>query len=137
MKYIKEELKDIVKFIKDDKHSMDDQSKDYLSDGEVLDIVTNKLNKLIQTSKHEVIWNKETSMFDSYEDVGGWIIVDVETIYGELQEDGDITGDYSDEFGQRVMSEMEKEFDASIGMNWNTIREIILKLKNKQHEKSN
>jgi len=131
MKYIKEELKDIVKFIKDDKHSMDDQSKDYLSDGEVLDIVTNKLNKLIQTSKHEVIWNKETSMFDSYEDVGGWIIVDVETIYGELQEDGDITGDYSDEFGQRVMSEMEKEFDASIGMNWNTIREIILKLKNK------
>lgn len=131
MKYIKQELKDIIKFIKDDKHSKDDQSKDYLSDGEVLDIVTNKLNELVETSKHEVIWNKETSIFDSYEDVGGWIIVDVETIYGELQEDGDITGDYSDVFGQRVMSEMEKQFDASIGMNWNTIREIILKLKNK------
>ena len=122
MKYIKQELKDIIKFIKDDKHSKDDQSKDYLSDGEVLDIVTKKLNELVETSKHEVIWNKETSMFDSYEDVGGWIIVDVEQIYGELQEDGDITGDYSDVFGQRVMSEMEKQFDASIGMNWNMIR---------------
>ena len=131
MKYIKQELKDIIKFIKDDKHSKDDQSKDYLSDGEVLDIVTKKLNELVETSKHEVIWNKETSMFDSYEDVGGWIIVDVEQIYGELQEDGDITGDYSDVFGQRVMSEMEKQFDASIGMNWNMIRDIILKLKNK------
>ena len=131
MKYIKQELKDIIKFIKDDKHSKDDQSKDYLSDGEVLDIVTKKLNELVETSKHEVIWNKETSMFDSYEDVGGWIIVDVETIYGELQEDGDITGDYSDVFGQRVMSEMEKQFDASIGMKGSIIRKIILKLKNK------
>ena len=131
MKYIKQELKDIIKFIKDDKHSKDEQSKDYLSDGEVLDIVTNKLNELVQTSKHEVIWKKETSMFDSYEDVGGWIIIDVEDIYGELQEDGDITGDYSDVFGQRVMSEMEKQFHASMYMNWNMIRDIILKLKNK------
>lgn len=132
MKYIKQELKDIIKFIRDDKHSpFNYNSKDYLCNEEILDIVTDKLNELVQTSKHEVIWNKETSMFDSYEDVGGWIIVDVETIYVELQEDGDITGDYSDEFGQRVMSEMEKQFDASIGMNWNMIRDIILKLKNK------
>ena len=61
MKYIKQELKDIVKFIKDDKHSMDDQSKDYLSDGEVLDIVTNKLNELIQTSTMDL---KEVSSED-------------------------------------------------------------------------
>ena len=72
MKYIKQELKDIIKFIKDDKHSKDDQSKDYLSDGEVLDIVTNKLNELVQTSTHEVMWKKEKRYKVQFNYVYGW-----------------------------------------------------------------
>ena len=115
---MKKEIEEIVEFILNPKHSQDSENKDYLSDGEVLDIVTTKLQELVEAVEEPTL-------------VGGWGIEDVETIYGELQENGDITGDYSDEFGQRVMEKMEKEFDASVGISWDTIREYIIKLKNK------
>ena len=41
----KNQIKRLINFVIDEKHSQDDQSKDYLSDGEILNIVIDNLKK--------------------------------------------------------------------------------------------
>ena len=47
------EINKIIKYAKNPKFSKDSESKDYLSDGEMLDRVLDKLQKLTKTNEHE------------------------------------------------------------------------------------
>jgi hypothetical protein len=40
---LKNRIKRLINFVTDEKHSQDDQSEDYLSDGEILEIVIDNL----------------------------------------------------------------------------------------------
>ena len=42
---LKNRIKRLISFVTDEKHSQDDQSEDYLSDGEILEIVIDNLKE--------------------------------------------------------------------------------------------
>jgi cell division septum initiation protein DivIVA len=42
---LKNRIKRLINFVTDEKHSQDDQSEDYLSDGEILEIVIDNLKE--------------------------------------------------------------------------------------------
>ena len=42
---LKNRIKRLINFVTDEKHSQDDQSEDYLSDGEILNIVIDNLKE--------------------------------------------------------------------------------------------
>ena len=42
---LKNRIKRLINFVTDEKHSKDDQSEDYLSDGEILEIVIDNLKE--------------------------------------------------------------------------------------------
>jgi hypothetical protein len=48
---MEKEIKKLIKFIKNPKYSKDSESADYISDGEMLDIVIATLEKLINKNK--------------------------------------------------------------------------------------
>ena len=47
------EINKIIEYAKNPKFSEDSESKDYLSDGQMLDIVLDKLQKLTKTNEHD------------------------------------------------------------------------------------
>tara|TARA_Y100000592_G_C5481421_1_gene325792 strand:+ start:4402 stop:4824 length:423 start_codon:yes stop_codon:yes gene_type:complete len=51
--YTVKQMEEIIDFIESPKHAEDSESKGYLSDGEVLDIVTNKLKHWVDEAKKE------------------------------------------------------------------------------------
>ena len=48
---MKKEIKKLIEFVKNPKYSIDSESAEYLSDGEVLDIVISTLEKLLIKTK--------------------------------------------------------------------------------------
>lgn len=50
-KQMEKELKKLIKFIKNPKYSQDSESADYISDGEMVDIVMATLEKLLTKTK--------------------------------------------------------------------------------------
>jgi len=51
--YTVKQMEEIINFIESPKHAEDSESKGYLSDGEVLDIVTDKLKQWVDEAKKE------------------------------------------------------------------------------------
>ena len=51
--YTVKQMEEIIDFIESPKHAEDSESKGYLSDGEVLDIVTDKLKHWVDEAKKE------------------------------------------------------------------------------------
>lgn len=51
--YTVKQMEEIINFIESPKHAEDSESKGYLSDGQVLDIVTNKLKHWVDEAKKE------------------------------------------------------------------------------------
>ncbi len=51
--YTVKQMEEIINFIESPKHAEDSESKGYLSDGEVLDIVTDKLKQWVHEAKKE------------------------------------------------------------------------------------
>ncbi len=51
--YTVKQMEEIINFIESPKHAEDSESKGYLSDGEVLDIVTDKLKHWVAEAKKE------------------------------------------------------------------------------------